>query len=174
MNCSISWEAIAGISSAIIAFCAFALTIWQASVQRQHNRLSVKPYLTTWSHRDDKGFLNVDVLNNGIGPALIKVFKVYVDTHEINGQDQEVIRKAVRILFVNYDHVVPYSSYLSEGYMMSAKEVRCLARIEFIGQSYPTSEEIDHAGKRVKVYIEYESIYNDKFVYDSSEFEVLN
>ena len=173
MNCSISWEATAGISSAIIALCAVVLTIWQANVQRRHNRLSVKPYLTTWSHREDKG-LQIDVLNNGIGPALIKTFKVYVDSHEINGQDLEVVRKAVKVLFANYNHEVPYNSFLSEGYMMSAKEVRCLVSINFLGPNYPAVEEIAHAGKRVKVHIEYESIYTERFVYDSSKFEVFN
>jgi hypothetical protein len=169
-----SWEAVAGISSAIIALCAFALTIWQASVQRQHNRLSVKPYLTTWSHRDDKGLLKIDVLNNGIGPALIKVFKVYVDSHEVNGQDLDIIRNAVQILFANYNYEVSYNSFLSEGYMMSAKEVRCLVAINFLGPKYPAAEEIAHVQKRVKIYIEYESIYKEKDAYDSSKFELLN
>ena len=169
-----SWEAIASISSAIIALCAFVLTIWQLKVQRRHNMLSVQPYLTTWSHRDDKGLLKVDVLNNGIGPALIKTFKIFVDSHAINGQDMEITRKAVKLLFANYPHAVPYASFLSNGYMMSAKETRCLASVEFCGPNFPTSEEIDHAGKRIRIYIEYESIYHEKLVYDSSKFEVLN
>lgn len=152
----------------------FILTIWQAIAQRRHNKLSVKPYLTTWSHRDKNGLLKIDVLNNGIGPALIKVFKVYVDSHLIEGKHLDIIRSAVKILFANYNHEITYNSFLAEGYMMSAKEGRCLVAINFVGPEYPTDEEINHAEKRVKIYIEYESIYNEKDSYDSSKLNVLN
>ena len=174
MTCLISWEAIAGISSAVIALCALGFTIWQFSVQRTHNRLSVKPYLTTWSHRGDNGLLRVDVLNNGIGPALIKYFKVYVDSHEVKGQDLEIVRKAVKLLFPNYNFTIPYNSFLSEGYMMAANENRCIVSINFTGPNLPTDIEIEHATKRVRILIKYESIYKDSAEYDSSKFETLN
>lgn len=169
------WDWLTNNASTIIAFCAFVLTIWQFKVQRTHNKLSVKPYLTTWSHRgEDDGLLRVDVLNNGIGPALIKCFKVYVDSHEVEGQDLEIVRKAVKLLFPNYNYTIPYNSFLSEGYMMTAKEERCLVSISFTGPNFPTDAEIEHATKRVRIFISYESIYKDSFDYDSSKFGILN
>lgn len=173
MSFNVSWESVIAISSTLIALCALIATLWQACVARRHNRLSVTPYLTTWSHNDDKGVYKVDILNNGIGPALIKTFQVFVDTHEIKGQDLEIIRKALKILFPNYEYSV-YNSFLSEGYMMAPKEGRCLVNIQFTGQTVPALEEIEHATKRVKIVIEYESIYKVKFIYDSSKFKVLN
>lgn len=170
----VGWKTIADNSSSIIALCALALTIWQAYVSRQHNKLSVLPYLTTWSHNDvDKGLFSVDILNNGIGPALIKTFQVFVDGHEVKGQDLEVIKKALKILFPNYQYSV-YNSYLSEGYMMAPKEIRSLLNILFSQPSLPKPEEIEHATKRVRIVISYESIYKEKLIYDSSKFATLN
>ena len=167
------WNWFSTNSSNIIAVCALILTIWQAFVTRRHNKLSVVPYLTTWSNSGDKGLFRVDIINNGIGPALIQTFQVFVDGHEIVGQDLEIIRKALKILFPNYVYN-SYNSFLSQGYMMSPKESRCLLEIQFTGNQFPTPEEIEHATKRTKIYIKYESIYKEKLIYDSSKFKVLN
>lgn len=130
--------------------------------------------MRAWSHRDDNGFLRVDVLNNGIGPALIKCFIVYVDGHEVKGQDLEIVRKAVNLLFPNYNHTIPYNALLAEGYMMAANENRCLVSVNFTGPNTPTDAEIEHATKRVRILIKYESIYGDGDEYDSAKFGVLN
>ena len=129
MSANINWNVIAGISSSIIALCALCLTIWQAYVARMHNKLSVTPYLTTWTHIElDKLHYSVEILNNGIGSALIKNFQIFVDGHEVQGQDLEIMQKALKIIFPNYNHHVN-GSYLSEGYMMSPKESRSLVSL---------------------------------------------
>lgn len=174
MSNEINWEVVAGISSSAIALCALGLTIWQAYVTRLHNKLSVTPYLTTWTHIElDRFHYTVEILNNGIGPALIKNFQVFLDGHEVPGEDLEIMQKALKIIFPNYNHHAN-GSYLSEGYMMSPKESRSLVSLQFLGPNFPRKEEIDHANKRVKVLIEYESIYKEKHVYDSSRFDILN
>ena len=174
MHCNFSWESIAGITSSIIALCALAITLWQAHVTRQHNKLSVKPYITTWSHNENQqGFYAVDILNNGIGPALIRKFQIFVDGHEIKGQSLELIEKALGVLFPNYTYN-SYKAYLSEGYMMAPKENRNLVKIQFLGSNFPSPVEIEHATKRVKILIEYESIYKEKQTYDSSKYSGLN
>lgn len=172
VSCFWSWLSIN--SSNVIALCALILTVWQAIVARKHNKLSVTPYLTTWTHVDtDKCSYAVEILNNGIGPALIKSFQIFVDGHEIKGQDLEILQKALKIAFPQYSYH-SYNSFLSEGYMMSPKESRNLLTIQFLGPNFPSKEEIDHAAKRVKIIIEYESIYEEKYAFDSSKFEVLN
>ena len=174
MHRDISWEAIAGISSSVIALCALAITLWQAYVTREHNKLSVKPYITTWSHNQNQhGFYSVDILNNGVGSALIKRFQIFVDGHEIKGQALELVEKALGILFSNYAYS-SYKAYLSEGYMMAPKENRNLVKIQFLGPNFPSPLEIEHATKRVRILIEYESIYKEKQTYDSSKYSVLN
>jgi hypothetical protein len=171
MICSVSWETVAGISSAIIAFCALGLTLWQACVMRRHNKLSVQPYLTTWVHRDEGPshfILVVDLLNNGVGPALIKTFKVFVDGHEIKGQEDEPMQKALKLLFPQYIYQ-SNQSFMSDGYMMSPKESRNLVTIKFTGSNLPKTEEIEHAKNRVNISIRYESIYRESQTFDTSK-----
>lgn len=128
-----SWEAIAGFSIAIIALCAFGLTIWQARITQKHNKLSVTPHLTTWSHSDaGNNRYAVELLNNGIGPALINSFQIQVDGQFIVGEGTEQMEKALKILFPQYQYN-SWQSYVSKGYMMSAKEVRNLVTIQFYG-----------------------------------------
>jgi len=167
MDECLSWDAVAAIASAVIALSALGLTVWQAVTARRHNRLSVTPHLTTWSHLDrGNNLYQIDLLNNGIGPALIKHFLIQVDGKSISGEASEPIEKALKILFPQYLYQ-SYQSYVTNGYMMSEKEARPLVRVQFCGERLPTSEEVDHAIKRVRLVIKYESIYGESDCLDT-------
>lgn len=162
------WEAIAGLSSAVIALCALGLTVWQAHIARRHNMLSVAPHLTVWRHSDrTNNVFSVDLLNNGIGPALIRSFQVQVDGHVIGGEGYEPIEKALKVIFPQYQYS-SYQSFVSSGYAMSPKEVRSLVTIQFSGDRLPQPEEIEHATKRIRILIEYSSMYGEPFVFDTA------
>ena len=162
-----TWEAIAGISSAVIALCALGLTIWQACITRRHNKLSVRPHLTTWTHSDRANHLYaVDLLNNGIGPAFIQTFQICVDGHSIVGEGYEPIEKALKVLFPQYQFT-SRQSFVGPGYSMAANETRPLVVVQFLGDSTPKPEEVDHAIKRVRLLINNSSIYDESFLLDS-------
>ncbi|MBK9595445.1 MAG: hypothetical protein IPO57_08835 [Rhodocyclales bacterium] len=165
-----SWEAIAGLSSAVIALCALGLTVWQAKITRYHNRLSVTPHLTTWSQRDvANNRYSVELLNNGIGPALVESFYIHVDGQLISGEGMEPIEKALKILFPQYQYA-SWQSFVAKGYMMAEKEARNLVTIVFQGEKVPTPAEVEHATKRARLLITYKSIYGDEFTLDSTAF----
>lgn len=167
-----SWEAIASLSSAVIALCALGLTVWQAKITRHHNRLSVTPHLTTWSQRDvGNNRYSVELLNNGIGPALIESFYIHVDGELISGEGMEPIEKALKILFSQYQYA-SWQSFVAKGYMMAEKEARNLVTIVFQGEKVPTPVEVEHATKRARLLITYKSIYGDEFTLDSTAFRV--
>lgn len=162
----ISWEA----AAAVIALCALGLTVWQAVVARRHNKLSVTPYLTTWSHSDGgNNRYQIDLLNNGIGPALIKSFLIQIDDRSISGEGTEPIEQALKILFPQYSYQ-PSLAYVANGYMMSEKESRSLAIIQFNGSPLPSPDEVKHAIKKARLIIDYESIYGDKHRMDTGSF----
>jgi len=168
----VTWEAIAGFSSVIIAVCALGLTFWQAKITRRHNKLSVTPHLTTWTQSEQvTGRYSVEILNNGIGPALIKSFSVQVDGQPIGGERSEPIEKALKVLFSQYAFQSS-QAYMGCGYMMSPKETRALVTIQFLGPRFPKQEEVDQAMKRARLLIEYESIYGSKHVLDTDRTEV--
>lgn len=162
-----TWEAIAGFSSAVVAFCALGLTVWQAFITRRHNKLSVRPHLTTWIRSDRTNHLyQIDLLNNGIGPAFILSFQICVDGHAIVGERSEPIEKALRVLFSQYQFTSD-QSFVGPGYSMAAKESRTLVAVQFHGDSLPKSEEVDHCIKRARLRIVYSSIYDERFELDS-------
>lgn len=163
-----SWEAIAGLSSAVIALCALVLTVWQAKITRLHNRLSVTPHLTTWSQRDvANNRYSTELLNNGIGPALIENFCIHVDGQLIAGEGTEPIENALKILFPQYQYN-SWQSFVAKGYMMAEKEARNLITIVFLGEKMPTPAEVELATKRTRLLITYKSIYGDDFTLDST------
>lgn len=156
------WSVITGISSAVIALCALGLSIWQGCLARTHNRLSVRPHLTTWTHSDaEKGFYAVELINNGIGPAVIEEFTVKVDGMPIYGDRTEVIEKTLKIVLPN----LPYrsqQSYLANGYVMAPKERCTIFAVQFTGQPLPSKEFAQHAMNRGDLEISYKSFYGEK------------
>ncbi len=163
------------LASVIVASCALGFTIWQGMQTRRHNILSVKPHLGTWTDsQPDKRLYTIELLNNGIGPALIKNFSIYVDDRLVDGYEDgtKAIKKALKILFPNYTYD-SYRSYVGPGYMMAPKESRTLVRVQFTGKLTPPPEEVDRTINRAKLIINYESIYEEAFRLDSSE-KILN
>lgn len=169
METQLSWEAIAGFSTAVIAMCALGLTLWQANIARHHNKLSVKPHLTTWGRTDYENHVySVELLNNGIGPAFIESFEIFVDGKLITGERHEPIEKALKIIFPHYK-LKQECSFVAKGYSMSVNERVCLISLQFSGDTLPRQEEFDHAINRVKLLIHYKSIYDEFFSYDSDK-----
>lgn len=162
-----SCEGVGALASAFIAVLALLATIWQACVTRKHNRLSVRPLLSTWNHAVPNGY-RIDLTNIGVGPALIDTFKIYVDGQKIDGKGTEPIHKAVKILFPTGTPAILHSSYLAKGGALGAKEGITLVQIQFTPETLPTPEVFEHMQKRVKLLVTYKSIYEDKTItYDS-------
>ena len=86
------------IAAVFISLLALTYTIYQGYVTRKHNRILVEPILDFSS-----GFLplevgsdtytyRISVKNNGLGPALIKSFDVYLIDDPVTSEKYEVDR----------------------------------------------------------------------------------
>ncbi len=53
--------------------------------------------------------------------------------------------------------------------MMSSNEQKDLIAIKFTGEKLPSDLEVEHRSKRARIVIDYESIYEEKFSYDSEQ-----
>ena len=160
-----AWSWLSNNASNVIAICAFGATFWQAHLTRKHNKFSVKPYLTTWNTTED-GYNVVKIINNGIGPAHIKSFSIFVDGQRVAGENLEPHIKCLNIIFSGYEFSW-YGSYLGVDYMMPSNEQKALVAFKFTGQKIPNPIELDHILKRARLVINYESIYEEKFKFDS-------
>lgn len=162
------WGVITGISSVVIAMCAVLISIWHGIETRRHNRLSVMPHLTTWTYSsDEKQTYTVELINNGIGPALIESFEIYVDGKLISGVGTGPIKKALKILFPNCNYEARHS-FVAKGYSMAPNE-RCeIAAIKFTEPPFPSQESIDESFDRGDIRVRYKSFYDDE-LYLSTE-----
>lgn len=77
------------LSAAIIALCALAISIWQGYITRNHQKLTVKPHIDF----DYKFFpgkpIELRIMNNGLGPAVITSFNVLFDGKKISNSHSE-------------------------------------------------------------------------------------
>lgn len=163
------WSVITGISGAVIALCALGLSIWQGCLARRHNRLSFRPHLTTWTCSDaEKGFYMVELINHGIGPAVIEDFSVKVDGRLVPGNGSERLEKALKIVLPNLSYQ-SQQSYLGVGYVMAPKERCTVFAVQFIGQSLPSKEFVEHAINRGDLEISYKSFYHELFLFPTQE-----
>lgn len=164
-------ELVTGISSIVIALCALGLSVWQACVARKHNKLSFKPHLSLMTHRDaEKGFYSVELINNGIGPAVIEDFSIKVDGKQVAGEGTEPLEKALKIVLPNL-HYLSKQSYLAKGYSMAPKERCTVFAVQFTGKPMPTKEFIEHALNRGDLEICYKSFYEETFRFSTHEDE---
>lgn len=79
----------------LVALFTGIFTAYQAFLTRKHNRLSVKPDVTTWINEDNADgyyIVRCDVKNNGIGPAIIRDYSVFYEGQKIGSNEN---RKAL-------------------------------------------------------------------------------
>lgn len=60
-----------------IAGLAVVFTAWQAQIARKHSKISVMPHLHIEIGLADSGGIQLSIANNGLGPAIVKSFRVY-------------------------------------------------------------------------------------------------
>jgi hypothetical protein len=65
-------------SAGLVALCALGVSLYQAILSRQQQRMSVWPYLLQYNSGRDGGYYRV-VQNAGLGPALVGWTEVRVD-----------------------------------------------------------------------------------------------
>ncbi len=151
----------------IIALLALGFSIWQGWQIRIHNKLSVRPHLTTWINTDaEKGYYTIELINNGIGPALVEEFLLKVDGKIISGQGSEPIEKVLKIILPNLKYTSLHG-YVSRGYSMTAKEKIIIVAIQFLKQHFPPLEFMNDAFNRASLDIYYKSFYKEPFHFHS-------
>lgn len=162
---------VTAISSVVIALCALSLSIWQGMATRKHNRLSFRPHLTTWANSNaEKGFYSVELINNGIGPAVIEDFSIKVDGKQVSGEGAELVEKALKIALPNLQYH-SQQSYLAKGYSMAPKERCTVLAVQFMGKPLPSREVIEHALNKGELEICYKSFYDETFRFSTHEDE---
>lgn len=84
-------------SAGFVALCALGVSVYQAVISRQQQRMSVWPYLMQYNSGRDGGYFR-EVQNAGLGPALVGWSEVLVD-----GRPQRTWGDVLRALTRTHD-----------------------------------------------------------------------
>ncbi|WP_131826059.1 hypothetical protein [Salinivibrio kushneri] len=158
------WQLLGENASEIIALCALGLTSYQAYISRAHNRLSLKPHLTRFTHRSrqpDHGVLVFEIMNNGVGPAFINSFEILLDGKRVQNLDG-ALQKALGQRQSNSTVAT-----LGDDYAMPAGEKR---EILILAISLSDGEDlsgIEETLKRFDLIVEYQSVYGERAKLDT-------
>ena len=158
------WETFGENAAEVIALCALGLTSYQAYLSRAHNRLSLKPHLTRFTHRSrnlGQGVLAFQVLNNGVGPAFITSFEILLDGNSVSDIDQ-ALKEVLGVKKFNSTVAT-----LGTDYSMLAGEKREILILAFRLEGGEELSEIEGKLDRFDLVIEYQSVYGEKAILDT-------
>lgn len=152
--------------SEVIALCALFLTIWQLSVQRSHNKVSVKPHLFVFRDKDrfnNEGKITVYLINNGLGPAYINDFKVYLD-----GVEEADAQFAVEAVFGKRDDGLQYMTLGNDLAIAHGQRVSLIS-VRFPVESWNDIETMESYLDRLQIVVKYSSSYQSEFILDTRD-----
>ncbi len=90
----------------IAAITAVAIAVYEARITREYQKISVWPYVMQYNeHIPGQTDYTRNIANNGIGPAVIRSFRVYVD-----GEPQQNWNGVLNALIGEQEPALIYSS----------------------------------------------------------------
>ncbi|WP_299108430.1 hypothetical protein [uncultured Tenacibaculum sp.] len=138
----ISLEKVSNYAVILIAFIALFVSIWQIKVAQNHNKLSVKPYLDYHLIQIDSA-LTVSISNHGFGPAVIKRI-----SFEHNGIKYSSLEDFLKNTGEIKNRLGSYQ--YGKNSILPAEQTKLLVKLKGIKL------------RNVKVFIEYETVYEEK------------
>lgn len=152
-----------------IAIAAFGATFWGAHIAREHNRLSVTPYISTFINYGTGNApyeISVDLLNKGIGPAKIERYQVLLDGEPVPAKKSADLNK---MLFELLPETLEACSttHLTSQYMMAAHESRTIAHLIFkLGVK---EDDVIETLERLSLVVDYKCMYGTLHHFDSRD-----
>jgi len=158
-------SAVAAIFSVVIACIALWYSRKQVQMHETHNRLMATPHLSGWTHIDsDENIYGYTLENAGIGPAVITNIKLEVDGEVVEGIGSELIERAA-------DIALPYLKTHSFEMFVVGEFIPAGKLFDIYKATSPdvSAEEIRlRFEERIKLTIQYESIFGETYTFDSS------
>ena len=153
------------VGSLFVAVCALVFTAWQLSVQRRHNKISVRPHLFVFTQRsqnNDVYTLQILLINNGLGPAFIDSFQLFHRGREV--QPKVVLSEVLGDMMKNSSHTT-----LGNDYAMPPNEKKVLLSVTFQASSENKVQSLEEKINEIDLVICYSSVYEAMEPYDSRE-----
>ena len=151
-------EVITAIATAVLALGALIISITEARAARQHNRLSVMPYLTVRHHLSGStGKLGITASNDGLGPALVTACVVEVDRAPMQEDQDSGWKAALKALDLPRQefaiHVVAPKGAIPVGGTV------WLLSTPFTPERTALRDQMEKAFERLEIRLSYKSMY---------------
>lgn len=161
-----SFELLISVCAIIVAIFAFITSVCQAYFTRRHNKLSVKPILSVefnLAYKNDDDF-GISLKNNGIGPAILKDLKVFVEGKLASNFSRDNWEKVFELIQIpkNWEPLISCTT-IKPDYSISAGDKKQLLKINKKGLETNTLEDMRNFLKKLKIQITYESIYGEQW-----------
>jgi len=158
------WSCIGANMAQIVAVLALLVSVGGFWAQRRHNRLSVRPRLSTSNNvLHDARRMTFWVRNNGLGPAIITGFDILLDgrkrTEDGAGFTADQV---IRVVLDGVERKVTHTQF-GVHYTMPANESIAVLDIELPPQEFISMPELLKRLDRLKLVIKYESYYGEQF-----------
>lgn len=183
---NIDWTTVSGVSSAVIALAALIYAVWQGRQNQLSNRrlmkhglwqlresrrqarASVRPHISSWGNLNTNEY-KYDLVNIGLGPAIIKKTEIYFDGETVKTTVKEnAIASAVMKALPRIQTDFFERSYLACDHGIAPGEQITLLWIKLNTATNPYSkEEMDRAFERIDIIVHYESLYGESFTFSS-------
>ncbi len=159
-------EIVIAISSVIIAAAAFLVAVWQGLLTRQHNKLSVRPFLRI-DRIEGAGRPSEILLHNvGVGPSFIDNFDLRVDGASVAGDRFTRIRTALTSLGladIKFENIKIDMFTPAQGDAIAAGETLTLLRLSPVSNTQESYQALIAALPRLTFSVCYKSIYRETF-----------
>lgn len=139
----------------LVSFSTLFVYIYQSNLMKQQQKMSVWPYLThglSWGG----DYLTINLLNKGIGPALVKSVSIRDGDNELEGM-QNIMDLVPDTLQTGFN----YSSIYPGLVLMAGEELRVFHVTDTDVSRYLLNLITDN---RLTLEICYESVYGDSWI----------
>lgn len=157
--------------SAAIASLALFVSVHSAWATRQHNKLSLRPRLTTSTLRQKASdglnstlHVGVNLTNVGLGPAIVKKADVLLDGEVLPVSSSTDCRELL-LRAIPQAHLGPTVHFMRLNKEHAIAVGNDISIVEFTMTDAP--EDINEHLERFAIVVRYESLYGEPFTYDS-------
>ena len=163
-----TFERFLPIAAFLISLVAIIISSVQYCAVTKHYHVSLQPRLHAYfSNEEQQNKFGIYLVNNGLGPAYIQKMKLYLDNDVLSETEFGSFQSLIRKLNLNPLCFV-WGIIKTKDVSISNKEEHFLIRARNPGADECSVDKLALFFtnlKRIKIEIEFESIYGDQFTY---------
>ncbi|GLZ59494.1 MULTISPECIES: hypothetical protein [Micromonospora] len=149
-------NSVTAICATVIAIASLVVSISEARASRRHNFQSVRPMLSLDCLRFDGGLAGIRIQNAGLGPAIIRVATLYLDSEEVGPWEKQAV-DPLRGTFA----VWPNFTSLRQGRPIPVGQELMIFAVE----DYDPVRDAEFwaaVTQRIRIRVQYESVYGNE------------